>query len=58
MGAIGPFVGGILLDTMALQAVFLIFAIPAVCGAISVFLLLRTRVGPQQPGAIQASAKA
>ena len=58
VGAIGPFVGGILLDTMALQAVFLIFAIPAVCGAISVFLLLRTRVGPQQPGAIQASAKA
>ncbi len=58
VGAIGPFVGGILLDTMALQAVFLIFAIPAVCGAISVFLLLRARSGSQQPGTTRAGAKA
>ena len=57
VGAIGPFIGGILLDSMTLQPVFLIFAIPAVCGAVSVFLLLRAR-NDRSPGAARASAKA
>jgi AAHS family 4-hydroxybenzoate transporter-like MFS transporter len=57
VGAIGPYIGGILLATMALQPVFLIFAIPAVCAAISVFLLLRAR-NDQRPGTAQAGAKA
>jgi hypothetical protein len=42
---------------MTLQPVFLIFAVPAVCGAISVLLLLRTR-NDQRPGTAQAGAKA
>jgi AAHS family 4-hydroxybenzoate transporter-like MFS transporter len=58
VGAIGPYGGGILLATMTLQPVFLIFAVPAVCGAISVLLLLRTRNGQQRPGTAQASAEA
>lgn len=58
VGAVGPYVGGILLATMALQPVFLIFAVPAVCAAVSVFLLLRARSGPQRPDAIRAGAKA
>jgi AAHS family 4-hydroxybenzoate transporter-like MFS transporter len=58
VGAIGPYVGGILLATMAVPPVFLIFAIPAVCGAISVLLLARVRAGGQRPGAAQAGAKA
>ena len=57
VGAIGPYGGGILLATMTLQPVFLIFAIPAVCGAISVLLLLRTR-NNQRSGTAQAGAKA
>jgi AAHS family 4-hydroxybenzoate transporter-like MFS transporter len=58
VGAIGPYVGGILLATMAVQPVFLIFAIPAVCGAISVLLLARVRGGLHRPDAAQAGAKA
>jgi MFS transporter, AAHS family, 4-hydroxybenzoate transporter len=58
VGAIGPYVGGILLATMALQPVFLIFAIPAVCGAISVLFLVRARSGHHRPGSAQAGAKA
>jgi AAHS family 4-hydroxybenzoate transporter-like MFS transporter len=57
VGAIGPYIGGVLLATMALQPVFLIFAIPAVCAAISVFLLLKTR-NDQRPDAARAGAKA
>jgi AAHS family 4-hydroxybenzoate transporter-like MFS transporter len=57
VGAIGPFIGGILLDSMPLQPVFLIFAIPAVCGAVSVFLLLRTR-NDRSPGPARAGIKA
>ena len=57
VGAIGPYGGGILLATMALQPVFLIFAVPAVCGSISVLLLLRAR-NDQRPGTAQAGAKA
>ena len=57
VGAIGPYIGGILLATMALQPVFLIFAIPAVCAAISVFLLLKTR-NDQRPDTARAGAKA
>jgi AAHS family 4-hydroxybenzoate transporter-like MFS transporter len=57
VGAIGPYIGGILLATMELQPVFLIFAVPAVCGAISVFLLLRTR-NDRSPGTAQARAGA
>jgi len=58
VGAIGPYVGGILLAGMAVQPVFLIFATPAVCGAISVALLARVRNGPRQPHSAQAGAKA
>jgi AAHS family 4-hydroxybenzoate transporter-like MFS transporter len=58
VGAVGPYIGGILLATMALQPVFLIFAIPAVCGAASVLLLVRARNGEHRPGAAQAGAKA
>jgi MFS transporter, AAHS family, 4-hydroxybenzoate transporter len=58
VGAIGPYVGGILLATMSLQPVFLIFAVPAVCGAVSIALLVRARGGEQQPDAARARAKA
>jgi AAHS family 4-hydroxybenzoate transporter-like MFS transporter len=58
VGAIGPYIGGVLLATMALQPVFLIFAIPSVCGAISVLLLVRARNGQQRPDTAQAGAKA
>jgi AAHS family 4-hydroxybenzoate transporter-like MFS transporter len=58
VGAIGPYVGGILLATMALQPVFLIFAVPAVCGAISVLLLMWAGNGGPRPSAAQVSAKA
>ena len=57
VGAIGPYIGGILLATMALQPVFLIFAVPAVCAAVSVFLLLRAR-NDRRPGTARVGAKA
>jgi AAHS family 4-hydroxybenzoate transporter-like MFS transporter len=58
-GAIGPYIGGVLLATaMGLQTVFLVFAIPALCGAISVMLLTYARGGPEPRGAAQAAAKA
>jgi MFS transporter, AAHS family, 4-hydroxybenzoate transporter len=58
VGAIGPYVGGILLVSMAVQPVFFIFAIPAVFGAISVLLLMRARNGEPRPDTAQAGAKA
>jgi MFS family permease len=58
VGAVGPYIGGVLLATMALQPVFFIFAIPAVCGAISVLLLVYARSGPEPRGTVQAAAKA
>lgn len=58
VGSIGPYIGGILLATMALQPVFFIFAIPAVCGAISVALLVYARTGREPAGTAQAAAKA
>jgi AAHS family 4-hydroxybenzoate transporter-like MFS transporter len=57
VGAIGPYIGGILLDTTELPLVFLIFAIPAVCGAFSVLGLSRVRL-TQQRTAAQASVQA
>jgi len=56
VGAFGPLVGGILLDTMPLQIVFFIFAIPAVCGAFAVLALLRARKSVQRLAAAQSGA--
>jgi MFS transporter, AAHS family, 4-hydroxybenzoate transporter len=55
VGAIGPYVGGILLATMALQPVFFIFAAPALCGAVSVLLLVYARSGPEASVTTQAA---
>lgn len=49
VGGVGPILGGILLGGMALQPVFFLFAMPAVCGAIFVFTL--SRVGRFEPSA-------
>ena len=48
VGAFGPLIGGILLDTMELQIVFFIFAVPAVCGAFAVLGLLHARKSLQR----------
>ena len=58
VGALGPYVGGILLASMALQPVFFIFAIPAVCGAVSVLLLLFSRNTQRRDPIPHAGAKA
>jgi AAHS family 4-hydroxybenzoate transporter-like MFS transporter len=58
IGAIGPYVGGILLATMALQPVFFIFAVPALCAAIGVLLLAYSRRGGEPVGGARAAAKA
>jgi AAHS family 4-hydroxybenzoate transporter-like MFS transporter len=58
LGAIGPYVGGILLATMALQPVFFIFAVPALCAAIGVLLLAYSRRGGEPVGGARAAAKA
>jgi len=50
VGGLGPIVGGMLLGVLPLQSVFFIFAIPAVCGAVSVLGLLRAG-GPKAPNA-------
>jgi AAHS family 4-hydroxybenzoate transporter-like MFS transporter len=58
LGAIGPYVGGILLATMALQPVFFIFAIPGLLAAVCVLLLAYARSGREPVGAVRVSAKA
>ena len=58
LGAIGPYVGGILLATMALQPVFLIFAIPGLFAAVCVLLLAYSRSGREPVGTARAGAKA
>jgi AAHS family 4-hydroxybenzoate transporter-like MFS transporter len=58
LGAIGPYVGGILLATMALQPVFFIFAVPGLFAAVCVLLLAYSRSGREPVGAVRVSAKA
>jgi AAHS family 4-hydroxybenzoate transporter-like MFS transporter len=58
IGAIGPYVGGILLATMALQPVFFIFAVPALCAAVGVLLLAYSRGGLEPAGTAPGPARA
>jgi AAHS family 4-hydroxybenzoate transporter-like MFS transporter len=43
VGGFGPIIGGVLLHELPLKTVFIIFAIPAVCGAFSVAAMSWTR---------------
>jgi AAHS family 4-hydroxybenzoate transporter-like MFS transporter len=46
VGGLGPYFGGILLHELPLDTVFLVFAVPALCGALAVFMLQRSRLTP------------
>ena len=56
MGSVGPYLGGILLGSLPLQPTFLIFAVPALCGAVFVLGMLRVRVTKEPVAAAQAHA--
>ena len=55
VGGLGPYFGGILLHELPLATVFVVFAIPALCGALAVFALQRTRLTPPPLLAAKAS---
>ena len=46
VGGLGPYFGGILLHQLPLNMVFFIFAVPALCGALAVLALQRSRLMP------------
>jgi AAHS family 4-hydroxybenzoate transporter-like MFS transporter len=46
LSGFAPIIGGVLLHELPLQTVFIIFAIPAVCGALAVAAMSRTRPPP------------
>src|SRR5258705_970760 len=57
VGAIGPYIGGILLESTDLHLALFIFAIPAVCGAFGVIRLSHARQSHQRTAA-EAGAQA
>jgi len=57
VGGLGPYFGGILLHELPLDTVFFIFATPALCGALAVFALQRTRLTPPPLIAAKAGAR-
>jgi AAHS family 4-hydroxybenzoate transporter-like MFS transporter len=56
VGGVGPIAGGFLLGAMALQPVFVIFALPAIGGALSVFALSRVRKTIETTATARAAA--
>ena len=56
VGGLGPFFGGILLHELPLDTVFFIFAVPAICGALAVLALQRSRLTPPQLFSAKAGA--
>ena len=58
VGGFGPIIGGVLLHTMPLKTVFLIFALPAVGGALAIAAMSRTRPARERIANIAADARA